>query len=83
MMKRGIPVLMLILLAGCASVPKGPSVAVMPSAGKSFEQFVADDSTCRIYADRSLGASVNDAGENNVVAGAAVGTVVGAATVIL
>jgi len=67
------------LLAGCANVPTGPSVAVMPGVGKSFEQFVADDRTCRDYADQSLGTDVNSAGANNVVTGAVVGTAVGAA----
>ena len=67
------------VLAGCATVPKGPSVAVMPGAGMSFEQFASDDATCRAYADQSLGTDVNTAGANNVITGAAVGTVVGAA----
>jgi uncharacterized protein YcfJ len=67
------------LLAGCANVPKGPSVAVMPGSGKSFEQFVTDDRACREYADQSLGTDVNTAGANNVATGAVVGTAVGAA----
>lgn len=79
MMKIKVPVLMLFLLTGCASVPKGPNVAVMPGPGKSFEQFAADDRTCRTYADQSIGTNVNEVGANNVVTGAAVGTAVGAA----
>lgn len=76
--KMGVATLTL-LMAGCATVPKGPSVAVMPGVGKSFEQFVTDDRTCRLYADQSIGTNVTDAGAANVVGGAAVGTVVGAA----
>jgi hypothetical protein len=79
MKKAGIPVLTLLVLAGCATVPQGPDVAVMPGVGKSFEQFAADERICRAYADQSIGTHVTDAGTNNVVSGAAVGTVVGAA----
>jgi len=70
---------LLTLLTGCATVPSGPRVVVMPGAGISFEQFEADDRSCRAYADRSLGVGVNDAGTNNVVTGALVGTAIGAA----
>lgn len=31
----------LLLLAGCATVPSGPSVLVLPGSGKTFEQFQA------------------------------------------
>ena len=79
MTKSRVPVLLLLILTGSATVPKGPSVAVMPGVGKSFDQFVVDDRTCRAYADQSIGTNVNEAGANNVVTGAAVGTVVGAA----
>jgi hypothetical protein len=75
----GIPALVLLTLAGCATVPQGPNVAVMPGVGKSFDQFVTDERVCRAYADESIGTKVTDAGANNVVSGAAVGTVVGAA----
>jgi len=76
--KSGVPVLALLVLAGCATVPQGPNVAVMPGVGKSFEQFVADERVCRAYADESIGTRVTDAGAGNVVSGAAAGTVVGA-----
>jgi hypothetical protein len=39
-----------LLLAGCAQTPMGPTVQVMPGAGKSFEAFLADQSTCKGYA---------------------------------
>lgn len=68
------------LLAGCVTVPEGPNVAVMPGPGKSFQQFSAEDHSCRAYASESVGINVNEAGANNVIAGAAVGTALGAAT---
>lgn len=36
--------------AGCATAPAGPSVLVLPGAGKPFEQFQADVSVCREWA---------------------------------
>lgn len=64
-------------LAGCVSRPTGPTVAVMPGTGKSFETFQVDDITCRGYADQQIGAS--DTAANNTQFGTAVlGTVLGA-----
>jgi uncharacterized protein YcfJ len=68
------------LLTGCAVMPTGPHVVVMPGEGISFEQFQADDRTCRAFAERSLEVNINDAGADNVVAGAVTGAVLGAAT---
>ena len=42
------------LLAACAQIPNGPSVAVMPPPGKPFDLFVADDHLCRGYATQAL-----------------------------
>jgi hypothetical protein len=67
-----------VLLTGCATLPTGPSVAVMPAPGKPFEVFMQEDSVCRMFADRSIKGSVNDIGTQNVLSGAAVGTAVGA-----
>lgn len=69
-----------ILLAACAQIPTGPSVAVMPPPGKPFDLFVQDDQLCRNYATQSIGgttASQNAA--TSAVASAAVGTALGAA----
>lgn len=44
------PLLASVLLAGCVSVPKRPAVAVLPGAGKTFEQFREDDAVCRRHA---------------------------------
>jgi hypothetical protein len=38
-----------VLLAACAEIPNGPSVAVMPPPGKPFDLFVADDQLCRWF----------------------------------
>lgn len=48
----------------------------MPGPGKSFEQFQADDRSCRDYAERSIGPN---GGANSVAQGAAVGVAGGAA----
>jgi len=79
MNKMTLPLLLALGLSGCANVPMGPSVAVMPGPGKSFQQFVNDDRGCRAYAEQSLGTNVNDAGAANVATGAAIGTAIGAA----
>ena len=53
--RRIVAVLLVAALAaGCATVPAGPSVAVMPGSAKSFEQFQADDATCRQWAEALL-----------------------------
>ena len=70
----------LIFLSGCASIPDGPSVMVLPGSGQTFDQFRGDDVQCRQYAMFQIGeVSPNDASINSGVATAAVGTVVGAA----
>jgi hypothetical protein len=79
-MKKIFLPLGLAALAGCASVPSGPSVMVLPGSGKNFEQFRADDFECREYAFVQSGArSPDQAGSNAGLNTAAVGAVVGAA----
>ncbi|MDD4914512.1 MAG: glycine zipper family protein [Methylococcales bacterium] len=69
-----------LLAAGCASVPSGPGVMVLPGAGKSFDQFRYDDANCRQFASFQIGgASPAEASAGSGVASAAVGTVLGAA----
>lgn len=65
-------------LAGCATVPNGPSVAVMPGQGKSFEQFNADDDVCRQFAQKSIGTTAAQNSTNAEVASIAAGTALGA-----
>jgi len=85
-MKSPTPYLLigLLLLAGCASVPTGPSVMTLPGTGKTFDQFRFDDAECRHYALDQVGGSdaaraATDAGVRSAVVGTAVGAVVGAA----
>src|ERR1700758_2433548 len=70
----------LVLLAACAQIPNGPSVAVMPPPGKPFVLCVADDQLCRNYATQSIGGtSASQAAAASAVTSAAVGTALGAA----
>ena len=71
--------LSLLLLAGCASVPIGPSMMALPGTGKNFDQFRADDADCRQYAQYQVGgAGANQSAVDAGVRSAAIGTVVGA-----
>ena len=77
--RRKIPaLLMLLALTGCATLPTGPSVMVLPAPGKPFEVFQSEDVTCRRWAQQQIGQSPQDNYNQNAVSGAAVGTVVGA-----
>ena len=70
----------LAMLAGCATVPSGPNVTVLPGPGKSFEEFQADDAVCRQWAQQQIGgAPPSETGNKNMATGAVVGTAVGAA----
>jgi hypothetical protein len=77
---RILTVATLLALAGCVSVPSGPSRMSLPGTGKSFDQFRADDHDCRQYASLQSGGTTPDqAASDSGVKSAAVGTVVGAA----
>lgn len=67
-----------VILAGCVSVPTGPSVMILPGQQKSFDQFQIDDVACRQYAV-SLVAPAGQAAANNAAGTAAAATVIGAA----
>jgi YmgG-like glycine-zipper protein len=76
---RFLPLVALLPVAACVTVPTGPSVMAMPGTGKSFDQFRADDFDCRQYAyNQSGGQTANDAAVDSGVRSAAVGTAVGA-----
>ena len=68
-----------LLLAGCTTVPSGPSVMVLPGTGKTFEQFQGDDLVCRQWAAQMTGSTPGQASGASTAGGAAVGAVVGAA----
>jgi Glycine-zipper domain len=76
---NAILIWVLVLLAGCAELPLGPSVAVMPAPGKPFDLFVGEEALCRRYAEQQVGISPQQATQNSTVTGAAVGTALGAA----
>ena len=75
--RKLIPSLLLIGLGGCATLPPGPSVTVLPSRGKSFEAFRAEDATCRQWAEQSSGMPTQEAYDRNVATGAVAGTAIG------
>lgn len=68
----------MLAASGCVTLPSGPSVRVMPSPGKPFDQFQIEDATCRRWSERSIGMSPQDIQNQNTISGAAVGTVAGA-----
>lgn len=83
-MKMKLSIALFIVLAaaalgGCATLPSGPSVMVLPGTGKSFEAFQADDAVCRQWAAQQTGITPQQTVNNNLAGGAAVGTLAGAA----
>ncbi len=65
-------------VAGCTTVPTGPSRMALPGSGKDFDQFRMDDASCRQYALQTSGATPTETQENSAVKSAVVGTAVGA-----
>jgi len=66
------------MLSGCATIPTGPSVMVLPTPGKSFEAFQSDDIACRQWAEVQTGMPAADTVNQNLAGGAAIGTLMGA-----
>ncbi len=74
----------LFSLSACTTLPTGPSVLVLPGAGKTFDQFRAEDYNCRHYAFTQMGgvtpAQVSaSSGVGSAVAGTAIGAIAGTA----
>jgi hypothetical protein len=67
-----------VVLAGCVTVPTGPTVMALPGSTKTFDQFQADSSACQFFAQQSVGAS-SQAANNGAAANAVAGTLLGAA----
>jgi hypothetical protein len=72
------------IVAGCTTVPTGPSTLALPGSTKTFDQFRADDGGCRQYAFDSIGGQTadlaqQDSAARSVVAGAVIGALAGAA----
>lgn len=79
--RKAIPTLALLALgiAACTTIPTGPSRMALPGAGKSFDQFRADDAACRQYALENSGATPAQVQEASGVKSAVVGIAIGAA----
>lgn len=70
----------LLALAGCTTVPTGPTYMSLPGTGKSLPQFRLDDADCRQYAYEQVGGTTaSSAAAQSGVTSAVVGTAVGAA----
>jgi len=68
------------LLGACTVMPTGPDVTALPGAGKSFDQFRADDASCRQYASQQVGGMTSgQAAAGSELGSAALGTALGAA----
>lgn len=78
-LKRIVPLFVILgVLYGCATIPAGPSVAVLPGAGKPFEVFQADDGVCRQWALYQVGgASPSETFNESTSSGAVLGAIVG------
>jgi hypothetical protein len=74
----GLMAVVAAVLFGCATIPPGPSVMVMPPPGKPFEAFQADDALCRGWAEQQSGWQANDTVNRNTADGAAIGALMGA-----
>jgi hypothetical protein len=70
--------LSMLAVTACATVPTGPSVAVMPAPGKPFDLFTQEDVTCRQWAEKQLGLSPQETIDQNTATGAIAGTAIGA-----
>ena len=78
-LRRGIFLLLVLLvLGGCATLPTGPSVMVLPPPNKPFEQFQVEDAVCRQWAAQQIGMSPQETVNQNTATGAVVGTAIGA-----
>ncbi len=69
-----------VALGGCASIPVGPNVAVMPGPGKPFDQFQLDNAECMTFARQQIGVNPGEVAREQVVTGAVAGAALGAAT---
>jgi hypothetical protein len=76
---KGLPLIGLILVAGCASLPTGPSVMSLPGSRKTFDEFRVDDAECRQFANGQVGGTTpQTAAIDSSVGSAVIGTAVGA-----
>ena len=77
---RYSPLLALLLVAACTTLPSGPGVLVLPGTGKNFDEFKANDIECRQWASAQTGGTTpNDVAADTGVRNAVIGTAIGAA----
>jgi len=74
-----LPPAAVLILAGCVTVPTGPAVMALPGTAKSFDDFRADDVSCRQYAQYQLGPAAGQPAADAAAANAAGGALIGAA----
>ena len=67
----------ILSLAGCAFTPMGPTVHVLPQAGKPFEVFASESTYCKQYAESQVHDQADAANQRGLVEGIA-GTALGA-----
>jgi hypothetical protein len=77
------PLAAALVLAGCVTVPVGPSVMVMPGSQKNLDQFQIDEAACRNHAQSIIGGPnaglpARDAAAANAAAGTLLGAAAGA-----
>jgi hypothetical protein len=77
---RVTPLIALLTLAACTTIPSGPGVMVLPGTGKNFDQFRLDDGECRQFSSAQIGGNTpGQAATDSGIKSAAVGTLIGAA----
>jgi uncharacterized protein YcfJ len=70
----------LTALTACTpTLPVGPSVAVMPAKGKTFEVFENDNAMCQQFARGQIGVDTQRNTHDDAAAGAVTGALLGAA----
>lgn len=79
-LQRGLLLFVVVaVIGGCATMPAGPTVRVMPGPGKPFEVFVQEDTLCRQWALQQIGGvSPSETANQNLSTGAVLGTLLGA-----
>jgi len=79
-LKTTSAVLTVCLLSACASIPNGPSAMALPGTNKDFDQFRADDASCRQFAHEQIdGTTATQAADDSFARSAVLGTALGAA----
>ncbi len=76
-LKCSLPIVTVVLCAGCVVAPTGPTIGVMPAPNKPFPVFQQDQSVCEQYASDQVAGGAAQA-NNQEVETAVIGTALGA-----